>query len=85
MKGRLPWIFLGKKGIIMSFKTKTTESRITPSKKTLELKNISVKDLKLIDTDTGEDITEAVIKEIPVGIETVDFKLSFELPDEDAE
>ena len=48
-----------------------------------ELKNISVKDLKLIDTDTGEDITEAVIKEIPVGIETVDFKLSFELPDED--
>ena len=47
------------------------------------IKNISVKDLKLIDTDTGEDITEAVIKEIPVGIETVDFKLSFELPDDD--
>ena len=67
------------------FKIKEVDAKTTPRKKNLELKNISVKDLKLIDTDTGEDITEAVIKEIPVGIDTVDFKLSFELPDEDAE
>ena len=67
------------------FKIKEVDAKTTPRKKNLELKNISVKDLKLIDTDTGQDITEAVIKEIPVGIETVDFKLSFELPDEDAE
>ena len=67
------------------FKIKEVDAKTTPRKKNLELKNISVKDLKLIDTDTGEDITEAVIKEIPVGIETVDFKLSFELPNEDAE
>ena len=67
------------------FKIKEVDAKTTPRKKNLELKNISVKDLKLIDTDAGEDITEAVIKEIPVGIETVDFKLSFELPDEDAE
>ena len=67
------------------FKIKEVDAKTTPRKKNLELKNISVKDLKLIDTDTGEDITDAVIKEIPVGIETVDFKLSFELPDEDAE
>ena len=67
------------------FKIKEVDAKTTPRKKNLELKNISVKDLKLIDTDTGEDITEAVIKEIPVGIETVDFKLTFELPDEDAE
>ena len=67
------------------FKIKEVDAKTIPRKKNLELKNISVKDLKLIDTDTGEDITEAVIKEIPVGIETVDFKLSFELPDEDAE
>ena len=67
------------------FKIKEVDAKTTPRKKNLELKNISVKDLKLIDTDTGEEITEAVIKEIPVGIETVDFKLSFELPDEDAE
>ena len=67
------------------FKIKEVDAKTTPRKKNLELKNISVKDLKLIDTDTGEDITEAVIKEIPSGIETVDFKLTFELPDEDAE
>ena len=66
------------------FKIKEVDAKTTPRKKQLDLKNISVKDLKLIDTDTGEDITEVVIKEIPVGIETVDFKLSFELPDEDA-
>ena len=65
------------------FKIKEVDAKTTPRKKNLELKNISVKDLKLIDTDTGEDITEAVIKEIPVGIETVDFKLSFELPDDE--
>ena len=65
------------------FKIREVDAKTTPRKKNLELKNISVKDLKLIDTDTGEDITEAVIKEIPVGIETVDFKLSFELPDDD--
>ena len=65
------------------FKIKEIEAKTRPKKKQLDLKNISVKDLKLVDTDTGEDITEAVIKEIPEGIETVDFKLSFELPDED--
>ena len=65
------------------FKVKEVESKVTPKKKNLELKNISVKDLKLIDTDTGEDITEQVVAEIPVGSDTVDFKLSFELPDDE--
>ena len=46
------------------FKIKEVDAKTTPRKKNLELKNISVKDLKLIDTDTGEDITEEVIKEI---------------------
>ena len=67
------------------FKIKEVDAKTTPRKKNLELKNISVKDLKLIDTDTGEDITDAVIKEIPMGIETVDFKLTFEIPDEESE
>lgn len=64
------------------FKVKEVESKVTPKKKNLELKNISVKDLKLIDTDTGEDITDKVISEIPDGIETVDFKLTFEIDEE---
>ena len=67
------------------FKIKETEAKVTPSKKTLELKNISVMDLKLVDTDTGEDITDFVVAEIPEGIQTVDFKLVFEIPDEDDE
>ena len=65
------------------FKIKEVDAKTTPRKKNLELKNISVKDLKLIDTDAGEDITEQVVAEIPVGIDTVDFKLSFELPDDE--
>lgn len=65
------------------FKIKEVESKVTPKKKNLELKNISVNDLRLIDTDTGEDITEKVIAEIPSGIETVDFKLTFEILDEE--
>lgn len=65
------------------FKVSEVGAKITPRKKKLELKNISISDLKLIDTDTGEDITEEVIAEIPNGIDTVDFKLSFELPDEE--
>lgn len=67
----------------MSFKIKEVESKTTPRKKNLELKNISVKDLKLVDTDTGEDITEQVIGEIPSGIDVVDFKLSFEIEDKE--
>jgi hypothetical protein len=63
------------------FKKKITESKITPKKKVLDLKNISVENLKLVDTDTGEDITDQVVSEIPEGINTVDFKLTFEISD----
>ena len=66
-------------------KIKEIEAKTSPKKKQIELKNISVENLKLVDTDTGEDITKEVIDAIPSGIETVDFKLIFELPDEDAE
>jgi hypothetical protein len=65
------------------FKKKITESKTTPKKKVLDLKNISVEGLKLIDTDTGEDITKQVVSEIPEGITTVDFKLTFEIPDDE--
>lgn len=65
------------------FKVKEVEAKTTPRKKTLELENISVKDLRLIDTDTGEDITEEVIAEIPNEIDTVNFKLNFKYLDED--
>ena len=63
-------------------KITNTESKTTPAKKNITLKNISVKDLRLIDTDTGEDITETVVDELPNGVDTVDFKITVEIPDE---
>ena len=63
-------------------KISTTESKITPKKKNIALKNISAADLVLVDTDTGEDIAEQVLSELPEGIETVDFKITIEIPEE---
>ena len=63
-------------------KISNTESKTTPAKKNIQLKNISVKDLRLIDTDTGEDISQEVIDEIPGGIDTVNFKITIELQEE---
>ena len=61
------------------FKVTTSDSKQVAGKKNIQLKNISVKDLRIIDTDTGEDISEQVIAEIPDGVSTVDFKLTFEI------
>lgn len=69
----------------MSIKISTTEAKTTAAKKNIQLKNISVKDLRIVDTDTGEDITQQVIAEMPSGVDTVDFKLTFELPDEESD
>ena len=63
-------------------KISNTESKTTPAKKNIQLKSISVKDLRLIDTDTGEDISQEVINEIPDEIDTINFKITIELPDE---
>lgn len=58
------------------------KSKTTPRKKNIQLKNISLHDLNLIDTDTGENITQEVIDALPEGIETIDFNISVELPEE---
>lgn len=76
------------KGRFNLIKITNTESKTTPAKKNIALKNIalkniSVKDLRLVDTDTGEDITQTVIDELPDGVETVDFKITVELPEEE--
>lgn len=63
-------------------KISTTESKITPKKKNIELKNISATDLVLVDTDTGEDIAAQVLSELPTGVTTVDFKITIEIPEE---
>ena len=63
-------------------KISNTESKTTPAKKNIQLKNISVKALRLIDTDTGDDISQEVINEIPDEIDTINFKITIELTDE---
>lgn len=65
------------------FDVKETKSNVTPAKKNIILKNIAIEHLKFIDTDTGEDHTEAVLAEIPENIESVNFKLTFEIPDDE--
>lgn len=67
----------------MSFTVKTIESKTTPKKKKIELKNIAVDGLCFIDAETGENITDSVVKEIPEGVDTLGFKLVFELPNEE--
>lgn len=59
------------------------KSKTTPRKKDIQLKNISLHDLNLIDTDTGENITQEVIDALPEGTETVDFKITVDLPEEE--
>lgn len=59
------------------------KSTTTPRKKNIQLKNISLHDLNLIDTDTGENITQEVIDALPEGTETIDFNISVELPEEE--
>lgn len=64
---------------------KETPSKVTSSKKIITFKNISVENLRLIDTDTGEDVAQQLIDALPDGMDTIDFKISVELDDEDTE
>lgn len=65
-------------------KISTTESKQVAPKKTIKLDGISVKDLKLIDAETGEDLSQQVIDAIP--FDQIGFKITFELPvEEDSE
>lgn len=59
-------------------KVSETEEKITAPKRTIKLENISVKDLKLVDAETGENLSQQVIEVIP--FDTIDFKITFEIP-----
>lgn len=64
-------------------KINETPEKLNPRKRNIQLKNISLHDLNLIDTDTGENITQEVIDAPPKGTETVDFKITVDLPEEE--
>lgn len=58
-----------------------SEEKITAPKNTIKLDNISVKDLRFVDLETGEDLSQQVIDAIP--FESIGFKITFELPVEE--
>ena len=62
------------------FSVKDSVPKSTP-KRTIKLTNISLKESKFVD-DEG-DITEDILKALPEGTETVDFKIVVDLEDED--
>lgn len=62
-------------------KISETEEKVTAAKKTIKLDNISVKDLKLVDAETGEDLSQQVMDAIPFN--QIGFKITFELPVEE--
>lgn len=59
-------------------KISTTEAKTTAAKKTIKLENICVDNLKLVDAETGEDLSQQVIEAIPY--DTINFKITFEIP-----
>lgn len=64
-------------------KINETPEKLNPCKRNIQLKNISLHDLNIIDTDTGENITQEVIDALPEGTETIDFNISVKLPEEE--
>ena len=61
---------------------KETEQKTTAAKRNIKLKDILVKEIRLVDVD-GEDLTQKFIDAIPKGMETVELKVSFELDSEE--
>lgn len=65
---------------------KYTEPKSVCKKKVINVKNVAIQDNCLVDIETGEtDILDKIATEIPDGISTLNFKLTFELLDEDGE
>ena len=63
---------------------KETEQKTTAAKRNIKLKDILVREIRLVDID-GEDLTQKFIEAIPKGMETVELKVSFELASSDEE
>ena len=59
-------------------KIKETEQKTIAAKRTIELKDILVGELRLVDTD-GEDLTQKFVDALPKDMATVDLKVTFEL------
>lgn len=61
---------------------KIAESKFTPKKKTITVKDVFIRNGMLTD-DEGTDVLYEISEALPDGIERFSFKLSFEIPEED--
>lgn len=64
----------------MAVKITNTDAKVSAPKRTISIKGAVVKDLKFVD-ETG-DVTDMVLEQIPVNLETIDVKITLELPNE---
>lgn len=62
------------------FQVKDSEPKAS-KKRIIKLTKVSVKDSVFVTDDDG-DVTDEVLKALPKGIETVDFKICINLDDE---
>ena len=63
----------------MAVTVKNTESKVTTAKRTITVKGAVVNELRFVD-ETG-NVTNQVLEQIPESLETIDVKISIELPD----
>lgn len=65
-------------------KVTESEAKITSRKKTISVKEVTIRNNQLVDIETGEtDVLDKIAAEIPDGVEAISFKISFDLPDEE--
>lgn len=67
----------------MAVKITNTDAKVSAPKRTITIKGAVVKDLRFTD-ETG-DVTSQVLCEIPNSVETIDVKITLELPEENKE
>jgi len=61
---------------------KETESKYTPKKKTITVKDSFIENGILTDDD-GADIIAQIEEELPKGVDRFSFKITFELPEDE--
>lgn len=64
----------------MAVKITNTDAKVSAPKRTISIKGAVVKDLRFVD-ETG-DVTDMVLEQIPENLETIDVKITLELPEE---
>ena len=64
----------------MAVKITNTEARISAPKRTITIKGAVIDQLRFVD-NTG-NVTDKVLEQIPENLETIDVKITLELPEE---